>query len=670
MISSKTSESSSRNASSLFSIPQFMMSYIRDAIEFYDLDTLSSFLGIKRKDAEKVVIRNSEKLAGYKVRDVFCTKETRELEKEILEILSSYATTKNGRDMVLTLTPSLDKEELKRRFRTLRESENLRKLMGEDGIARVRETISKAGIEKMSFGKPPLIAIRRRGMEAKIKENYGDFVRVELVDSAAKAEELLRKGDIILLIAEKEEGFDEPGIININIDDLSDICEIFPEFVVNSFMPKQKAIEAIITILNKFEELKESYPFKGISVEDLAAVLALINEIETERSKGETSFDEIIYSREDELNKEADRIMKSGGGEEEFKGYLEGVLMHMADELMLTEEDKNVLWESAYENLERGLPFEFSRERMVRLRQMYNRKMGERRYYKLREFAKQLEKRREGVSNAIKSLFYFDFMLSVIQFSRDFELNIPEINEEGSGLGVIMSRNIFLVSEELRGGEPVVPVSYSIGKANSGIFGATPHPVAILTGANSGGKTCLLITLATSVILTELGLPVPAERAEIPLMPVYFYRRKMIKKTGSFEYSMRALSRIFMQEGAKVVLIDELEALTEPGAMGRIMASILNNIPKDTLAVVITHLIHEILPHISAAKVRVDGIESEGLDASGNIIVNRQPMFNHIGSSTPELVIRKLLGRVRKEELKAVYEEIIEVLEKEREEWS
>jgi hypothetical protein len=177
-----------------------------------------------------------------------------------------------------------------------------------------------------------------------------------------------------------------------------------------------------------------------------------------------------------------------------------------------------------------------------------------------------------------------------------------------------------------------------------------------------------LMMLATSVILTELGLPVPAERAEIPLMPLYLYRRKMIKKTGSFEYSMRALSRIFMREGAKVVLIDELEALTEPGAMGRIMASILNNMPKDTLAVVITHLIHEILPHISMAKVRVDGIESEGLDAAGNIIVDRQPMFSHIGSSTPELVIRKLLGRVRKEELKVVYEEIIKVLEKEREE--
>ncbi|MCK4476420.1 MAG: hypothetical protein KAU16_06805 [Methanophagales archaeon] len=652
-------------------IPQFLMPYLKDAIEFPDIDTLSSILGIKRREAEKVVIRNNEESAGHKVRDVFCTKETRELEKELLEIFSSYATTKNGREMTLTLTPSIDREELQKRFEDVKESEKLVELMGDAKITRVQEIISNVRIEKMSFGKSPLIAIRSRGMEAEIKGNYGDFVRVELVDSADKAEELLQKENVVLLIGEDEE-FDEPGIINIKIDDLSEPCEIYPEFVANSFMSKRNVIEAIVNLLTEFGELKESYMFKDISVKDLEEVLALIEKIEAERSKGETSFGELIYRHEEELNKEADRIMRSSGGVEEFKGYLEEVLVNMADELMLTGtgEDKNVLWESAYENLERGLPFEFSREKMERLRQRYNRKMGERRYYKSRDFAKQLERHREEVSTALKMLFYFDFMLAVMQFSRDFELNIPEINEEGLGLGlgVIMGRNIFLVGEELRGGEPVVPVSYSIGKANSGIFGATPHPVAILTGANSGGKTCLLIMLATSVILTELGLPVPAERAEIPLMPLYLYRRKMIKKTGSFEYSMRALSRIFMREGAKVVLIDELEALTEPGAMGRIMASILNNLPKDTLAVVITHLIHEILPHISMDKVRVDGIESEGLDAAGNIVVDRQPMFSHIGSSTPELVIKKLLGRVRKEELKAVYEEIIEVLEKERKE--
>jgi dsDNA-specific endonuclease/ATPase MutS2 len=485
-----------------------------------------------------------------------------------------------------------------------------------------------------------------------------------------KAQELLQKENIILFAGEGEEevAFDEPGIVSITDDDLSDICAIYPEFVVNSFTRKKKVIKAVIRLLTDFEELKGSRLFNGISVSDLEVVVELIGEIEVGKSTGEINFDEVMYRWEEALNKEADRIMRSGGGAEDFKGYLDEVVVSMADELMLTGEDSDILRESAYENLERGPPFEFSRGKIELLRQRYTRKMGEQRYYQLRACAKQLERQNEVLSAAIKKLFYFDFMLAISRFSQDFRLTIPEIVK--GGLGVIKGRNIFLVDEEFRGGEKVVPVSYSVGNANSGIFGATPHPVAILTGANSGGKTCLVVMLATSLILTELGLPVPAERAEMPLLPLYVYRRKMIKKTGSFEYSMRALSRIFMREGAKVVLIDELEALTEPGAMGRIMASVLNNLPNDTLAVMITHLIHELLPHISMRKVRVDGIESEGLDAAGNIIVDRQPMFNHIGSSTPELVITKLLGRVRKEELKTVYEEILKILEKEREEWS
>jgi DNA mismatch repair protein MutS2 len=665
----RTSKSSERgltpgSASSLSRIPRFLKPDLKDAVDFPDIDTISSLLGIKRREAEKVVIRKRENLAGYKVREVFCTKETRELKKEILTLLSSYAATKNGREMVLSLTPSLDLKELQERFKAVKESENLHALLGDAGISRVRELMSNVEIGKQKFGKSPLIAIRRRGIEEEIREHYDDFVRVEFIDSAAKAEAILQKENTVLLVSEGEGGFDEPGIINITRGSVAEPCEMYPEFVVNSFSAKKNAIDAIVSIVTEFEALADSYFFNGVARADLEAVLTLIAGLEAARGRGESSFDEVIYRREEELNREASRMMQSGGGVDAFTAYLEEVLVNVADELMLTGADKNVLWESAYDNLERGLPFEFSREKTERLRQTYNRAMGAQRYYTLRDAAKHLEQHREAVSSAITMLFRLDFMLAVLHFSRDFGLTIPEISEEG--LGVVMGRNIFLVSEELREGEKVVPVSYAIGKTNAGIFGAAPHPVAILTGANSGGKTCLLVMLASSIILSELGLPLPAERAEIPLIPLYLYRRKMIKKTGSFEYSMRALSRIFMREGAKVVLIDELEALTEPGAMGRIMASILNNLPKDTQAVVITHLIHEILPHIRMEKVRVDGIESEGLDTAGTIIVDRQPRFNHIGSSTPELVIKKLLGKVRKEKLKAVYEEIINVLEKER----
>jgi len=646
-------------------VPQFIAPYLKDAIVCPDLDTLSAFLGLKRGEAEKVVLRYKEALEGYKVRDVFCTKETRELAREILGMLSRYPATKNGRDTVLTLTASRDKEELQRRFRDIKKCEDLRALMG-DAVDNVRESLATAEIGKVSFGYAPLIATRSKEIERAVKQIYGDFVRVELVDSAAKAEVLLQKENTILLIGEDAgaEVPDAPGIITKRPEELSDTCEIYPEFVVNSFVSKKNAIEVVIKLLNEFDLLKESWLFEGVSVKELEEVLALIAGIEA-RGAGALEFDELIFGWEEAINREAAKIMKTGGGADEFRNYLEETLARIADELMLTREDTNILSASAYETLEAGLPFEFSRDKIAGLRQGYNRAKSERRYYELRDLAKHLEVHRDGVNRSISMLFYLDFMLAISQFSRDFKMNIPVITEKG--IGVTRGRHLFLVDEERKSGEKVVPVSYSIGEANLGIFGATQHPVSILTGANSGGKTCLLITLASSIVLTELGLPVPAERAEIPLLPLYLYRRKMIRKTGSFEYSMRALSRIFMREGGKVVLIDELEALTEPGAMGRIMASILNKLPKDTLAVVITHLIHEILPHISVEKVRVDGIESEGLDSSGNIIVDRQPMFNHIGSSTPELVIKKLLGKVKKEDLKLVYEDIINVLKKERE---
>jgi DNA mismatch repair protein MutS2 len=654
------------------SIPQFLEPYVKDAVAFPALDTLSSVLGIKERDGEKVVLKANEQLAGYKVRDVFCTKETRELKRDILKIIASYATTRNGKELILTRTPTLDREEVQKRFDDVREGERLRELLGAEKIAKVHEILSDAEVKSLSFGKSPLVATRSRTLEAKLQDFYGDFVRVAIVDSVAKAQELLQRENIILF-AEDEGGkeervFDEPGIITVTEGALSEIREVYPEFVVNSFVAKKTAIEAVIRLLTEFEELRASSLFSGIAVEDLEAVVRLVDGIAAGERAGETNFEEVLYRWEEAINKEVARIMRSGGGADDFKGYLDEVVVSIADELMLTGEDKDILWESAYENLERGPPFEFSRAKTEFLRRRYTRQMGEQRYYRSRDCAQHLEQQSGVVSAAIKQFFYFDFMLAVARFSQDFGLTVPELVEDG--LGVIKSRNLFLVDDELKGDEKVVPISYSVGDANLGIFGATPHPVAILTGANSGGKTCLLITLASSIILTELGLPVPAERAEMPLLPLYLYRRKMIKKTGSFEYSMRALSRIFMREGAKVVLIDELEALTEPGAMGRIMASVLNNLPNDTLAVMITHLIHELLPHISMKKVRVDGIESEGLDAAGNIIVDRQPMFNHIGSSTPELVITKLLGRVRKAELKSVYEEILKVLEKEREEWS
>lgn len=655
--------------SSLYADPApFLQPFVDEAVALPDLETLAPLAGLTvATDAAKLVTRRTERLTGYKVRDIFCTTETKELAKELLTILARYTVTKHGKDRVLTCTPTLNHDELAKRLQQVREGARLAAQLGEARVADVQTLLRDANLEPLRFGTAPLIAVRTRSEEAAIKERYGDHLRVTLLTTAAHASELLQKESVILTLTEGADALvvEEPGIVPLTAEALRDLSTVYPELVVTAFRAKQRALEVVLRLLTAFAELRDSPLFREIGAADLERVLQLLREHEAVMRAGAHDFDDVLYRWEDALNREASRLVRTGGGADEFRSYLDEAVASMSSELMLDREDRAMLAESAQENLERGLPFEFGRRAVELLRRRYVRRQAERRYYAARDCARHLEEHRAVVSAALQGLVQLDVMLAIAAFTRDFGLAVPELVE--GGLGVLAGRNPFLVDEARQGGEPVVPVSYAVGKVNLGLFGATPHPVTILTGANSGGKTCLLIMLASSLILTAYGLPVPAERAELPLVPLYLYRRKMIKKTGSFEYSMKALSRIFMRPGPKVVLIDELEALTEPGAMGRIMASVLNNLPRDTLAVMITHLIHELLPHINLKSVRVDGIESEGLDGHGNILVDRQPRFNHIGSSTPELVIKKLLGHVRKKEkLRAVYEEILGVLAQDR----
>ena len=90
------------------------------------------------------------------------------------------------------------------------------------------------------------------------------------------------------------------------------------------------------------------------------------------------------------------------------------------------------------------------------------------------------------------------------------------------------------------------------------------------------------------------------------------------------EQALKALIPVFADKQAKLILIDEFEALTEPGAAGRIVASIMNHIATgSSLVLLVTHLAAEILPHVKLP-IRVDGIEAIGIDAKGGEFSRKQ----------------------------------------------
>ena len=119
------------------------------------------------------------------------------------------------------------------------------------------------------------------------------------------------------------------------------------------------------------------------------------------------------------------------------------------------------------------------------------------------------------------------------------------------------------------------------------------------------------------------------------------------------EHALNSLIPVFADRHRKLVLMDEFEALTEPGAAGRILGGIMNTVATgSSLLLLVTHLARETLPHVRLP-IRVDGIEAEGLDTEGDLIVDRQPKFDHIGSSTPKLIIMKLAKSAKKKDDKA-----------------
>ena len=121
----------------------------------------------------------------------------------------------------------------------------------------------------------------------------------------------------------------------------------------------------------------------------------------------------------------------------------------------------------------------------------------------------------------------------------------------------------------------------------------------------------------------------------------YFAKNKGSASKGAFENLLVQMSKI--NPGRRtLILADEIEAVTEPGVAGKIIAATSQYfIEKNCFLVIATHLgyeIQKVLPN----KARIDGIEARGLDENNELIVDHNPVIGRLASSTPELIVEKM----------------------------
>jgi DNA mismatch repair protein MutS2 len=227
-----------------------------------------------------------------------------------------------------------------------------------------------------------------------------------------------------------------------------------------------------------------------------------------------------------------------------------------------------------------------------------------------------------------------DQWLSVARWAHQDACVMPELVDHGIWLEE--GRHILL-------GVTPDPVTYGLGNAAKK---GDQQTLALLTGANSGGKTTLLECLAYASILAHMGLPVPAKKARIGKVDALHILAKAggTQSAGALEQTLIELASVVSNEMPKLILADELEAITEPGAGARIIGGMLLAAASqpDTTMMLVTHLAPAILEATGRKDLRVDGIEARGLGEDLELVVDRTPRRNYLARSTPELILRRL----------------------------
>ena len=687
-----------------------------EAIKSGQITELASVSGLSQNKAISIVRRAYEVLLDAKLDDVLTTADVRNIYDKIIELISRrYARTSYAKNKLYLYfpLPSSKLDVILDRQIYFGNAKNVVNQINNDDLEHMLYLLSKL---KPLRKKIPDFYIRERAVLVDDSETYNELIEMGLdkylpiirLDEEESLSDYISDYSLILYISTKPSQEVLSDELNTKLLLSIDKNVILPEVTLSFFSQNLETITAmsnLASILQKyvdneyvskilstvdFEELKNikeklAMIDSSLSIRDrideeldvfkhaLANLSTVISEAEAklnESLKEKISQSDITLRGRDILN-----ILESAKDDvidvEQLKNYLPEEITEL-----ITNEIEKVEHE-VYETLNLDetfwvedlfprtfiLPVEVDQRKVQMLENMIKREYHFRRHELLEQLAKDLKNAKSIITRAIQAFFEFDLFLAVGLFARDFELNVPHISNEYNGISFNNAKNIFLRSLELENKIEVQKISHVIGRTPYAPDGTDGEKIVILSGANSGGKTTLLLTLLQIAILAQIGFPVPAK--EVYMMPfdeIYFYAKAHgMLDAGAFETSLKRLGSLIISPKKKLVCIDEWEAATEADAAAKIIASVLDMFYEggNSYVLFVSHL-SERIARLVNAKIRVDGIEAKGLDEHMNLIVNRNPKYNYHAKSMPELILQRL-SSITEPPLSEVFKRILKL---------
>ena len=582
----------------------------------YEVDRLASIEGVSQRRAVEII----NAILGNPTEEFLKTDRAVQIYEEIIQYILDYASTEYAKNRVMLLSPVKDPDKIYKTLEMVMEAKERVEQLPRDKLRALLKNVNSTRSSRPKYDTSKAILVESQDDYTTLMDRglnqYGNLLTIHEIESLEEFE---------LIIYVYSEGtldlMETSNMVMVRVD--AEDLEIIPEMELSYYHENLSLLENILNI-------RKILGYESV----LSNVLDVLNSLKSLKLD-EKDFDDAVDRAKEKANQQLEKSIKKVdlSGEE----ILELLNKDMPPKIqvifdrILKEAKEDIKEETgvSFDPFIQKYPLEIDIQELERVKKslMANQQINA--FEKRVNAASQLQLFKDKVENEIQEILEFDYQFTLGCFALHYDLHPPEM---GGGFSFQEGLHLNLALEH---SGDVQRIDYSL---------ESPDNVVLLTGANSGGKTTLLETLAQICIMSQMGLPVCAREASVKMVEeLYFFSKKRSLDAGAFESFLRTFMPIVVREQEKIILLDELEAITELEAAVKIISSFINFIQdSNSFAVIVTHMAREI--H-KKTEVRVDGIEAKGLDEEYNLIVDRTPRMNYLARSTPELILKMVYER-------------------------
>jgi len=177
----------------------------------------------------------------------------------------------------------------------------------------------------------------------------------------------------------------------------------------------------------------------------------------------------------------------------------------------------------------------------------------------LEELTERVQSERSPLEATAASIAHLDSVFARARFAREYDGVAPEFST-GNSLDLEAARNPVLEATLRSQGRKAVPASFALGGAQT---------VLVISGPNTGGKTVALKTVGLAALSAQSGIPVAAERAEMPVFDRVLAdigdEQSITADLSTFSAHMLNLkSMLEVATPCSLILVDEMGTGTAP----------------------------------------------------------------------------------------------------------